>query len=73
LLTVGVKHVDVVCDACNQQGIAGVKWSCVKCKDYDLCTPCYMAGKHDNNHPFLRFITANSKVTQCFCYFIQVV
>ncbi|KAF6028008.1 MIB2 [Bugula neritina] len=57
----GVKHVDVVCDACNQQGIAGVKWSCVKCKDYDLCTPCYMAGKHDNNHPFLRFITANSK------------
>lgn len=61
-LLAGVKHPDVVCDSCAQQGIAGVRWMCTKCKDFDLCTPCYMSGKHDLNHSFTRFITANSKV-----------
>ena len=59
----GVRHPDVVCDSCGQSGIAGVRWMCTKCKDFDLCTPCYNSGKHNHDHPFTRFITANSKVS----------
>jgi len=27
-------------------------WTCTKCYNYDLCTACYMAGKHCLNHKF---------------------
>ncbi|XP_067951450.1 E3 ubiquitin-protein ligase MIB2-like [Watersipora subatra] len=60
----GVKHPSVICDGCSEQGIAGIRWSCSKCKDFDLCSACYSAGKHDNTHVFLRQITANCKPTK---------
>jgi hypothetical protein len=34
---------------------------CTKCFDFDLCTYCYMADKHDGNHQFMRFETSNSQ------------
>ncbi|XP_067011890.2 E3 ubiquitin-protein ligase MIB2 [Anabrus simplex] len=56
----GVKHQNIICDGCKKHGIAGMRWKCVRCYDYDLCTHCYMADKHDLNHVFQRFETANS-------------
>ncbi|XP_041378188.1 E3 ubiquitin-protein ligase MIB2-like [Gigantopelta aegis] len=58
---VGVRHTNIICDACKKQGIQGMRWKCTKCRDFDLCTLCYMADKHDTSHSFLRIDTASSK------------
>eukprot|EP00731_Ephydatia_muelleri_P014626 Em0008g346a len=50
----GVKHPGVQCDSCGQKEVTGVRWKCVSCPDYDLCTPCYMAAKHNLEHEFER-------------------
>lgn len=50
----GVKHPNVVCDNCGQSGITGTRWKCARCNDYDLCTECYMSGKHSLEHEFDR-------------------
>ncbi|CAG0913605.1 unnamed protein product [Notodromas monacha] len=52
--TVGVRHGNIVCDACKTRGVLGFRWRCIVCDDYDLCTPCYMADKHDPKHAFSR-------------------
>ena len=51
---IAVLHTDVVCDSCRENGIQGMRWKCMKCYDFDLCTVCYMAGKHDLTHSFHR-------------------
>lgn len=56
----GVKHPEIICDGCKKRGIIGIRWKCVQCCDYDLCTQCYMADVHDPTHCFERFQTANS-------------
>ncbi|XP_045602948.1 E3 ubiquitin-protein ligase MIB2 isoform X3 [Procambarus clarkii] len=58
---IGVKHPNHICDGCKRQAIAGVRWKCSSCFDYDLCTTCYMADKHDLAHPFIRYETVTSK------------
>ncbi|XP_022251627.1 E3 ubiquitin-protein ligase MIB2-like [Limulus polyphemus] len=56
----GVKHPNIICDVCKLQGIYGMRWKCARCFDFDLCTQCYMADKHDLTHPFQRFENAAS-------------
>ncbi|XP_067658953.1 E3 ubiquitin-protein ligase MIB2-like isoform X2 [Haliotis asinina] len=45
-------------------GPTGIRWKCSKCTDYDLCTLCYMADRHDVTHAFLRILTSTSPVMQ---------
>ena len=61
LMLIGVKHQNIICDACKKQGIQGMRWKCTKCHDFDLCTACYMADKHDLGHAFLRIENALSR------------
>ncbi|KOC64396.1 E3 ubiquitin-protein ligase MIB2 [Habropoda laboriosa] len=56
----GVKHANIICDGCKRHGIIGIRWKCIQCCDYDLCTQCYMADVHNLSHCFERFQTANS-------------
>ncbi|XP_077508330.1 uncharacterized protein LOC144119635 [Amblyomma americanum] len=49
-----VTFLGVNCDACDQRGIEGTRWKCALCFDYDLCTACYVGGKHNLYHQFLR-------------------
>ncbi|XP_076451945.1 E3 ubiquitin-protein ligase MIB2-like isoform X2 [Babylonia areolata] len=58
---VGVRHTNIICDACQKQGVQGMRWKCSRCHDFDLCSVCYMADKHDMNHPFYRFDSPSSK------------
>ena len=52
----GVKHQSVTCDDCHQRAaVSGIRWKCAQCHDYDLCTGCYMEGKHNCDHNFLRY------------------
>lgn len=41
--------------------MAGMRWKCAKCYDYDLCTPCYMSGKHIAEHAFVRYDTVRTR------------
>ena len=35
--------------------LSGMRWECTRCCDYDLCSICYMAGKHNIEHEFFRY------------------
>jgi hypothetical protein len=47
-------HQGVVCDGCGG-GIAGIRYKCSSCPDYDLCQTCEAKGGiHDAAHVFLK-------------------
>ncbi|KAK8761284.1 hypothetical protein V5799_027446 [Amblyomma americanum] len=60
----GIIFPGVNCDGCNKHDIVGPRWKCTSCIDYDLCTACYMAKKHNFDHIFLRFDSPRSKVVK---------
>lgn len=51
-------HEGVTCDGC-QGGIAGIRYKCSVCYDYDLCESCEAKGAavHDLSHPLLKIAT----------------
>ncbi|XP_055589973.1 E3 ubiquitin-protein ligase MIB2, partial [Uranotaenia lowii] len=57
---IGVKHPNIICDGCNKPGIAGIRFRCADCPNYDLCAACYGNDVHDLEHAFVRYQTANS-------------
>ncbi|KAI1301242.1 E3 ubiquitin-protein ligase MIB2 [Halotydeus destructor] len=61
---IGVRHQNIVCHSCHKQGIFGMRWKCFVCPNYDMCTNCYMADKHDLDHPFVRYETSTSAGVQ---------
>ncbi|XP_071481556.1 E3 ubiquitin-protein ligase MIB2-like [Diadema antillarum] len=63
----GTKHKGVECNECSYHtkgGLAGVRWKCMDCPNYDLCTPCYLAGEHETNHAFWRYTSAEATGVQ---------
>ena len=46
-------HSNVTCDGCGASPIAGVRFKCMVCPDYDLCERCEAAALHDVSHPLL--------------------
>lgn len=59
-LFLGVKHPNIICDGCSKAGIAGIRFRCAQCTNYDLCASCYGSDLHDLDHSFIRYQTANS-------------
>ena len=50
-----VIHRGVECDSCGMRPIKGARFKCLKCKNFDLCGQCESFGKHDPNHPMIKF------------------
>eukprot|EP00742_Colponemidia_sp_Colp-10_P005472 GILJ01005847.1.p1 GENE.GILJ01005847.1~~GILJ01005847.1.p1 ORF type:complete len:297 (+),score=19.72 GILJ01005847.1:40-930(+) len=48
-------HEGAVCDACEEEGLRGVRMKCAQCPDYDLCLRCYQSSIH-SHHTFFRLI-----------------
>lgn len=59
-VSVGVKHPNIICDGCSKAGIAGIRFRCAQCTNFDLCATCYGSDIHDLDHPFIRYQTTNS-------------
>ncbi|XP_041378594.1 E3 ubiquitin-protein ligase MIB2-like [Gigantopelta aegis] len=59
--TVGIRHQSITCGECREVGVVGMRWHCTRCDDYDLCSLCYVTGKHDLTHPFTRYDTPKSQ------------
>ena len=62
----GVKHENISCNSCQLQShqhtlavIYGVRWKCVECNDYNLCSNCYHGDKHQLRHRFNRIVMPN--------------
>lgn len=48
------QHGSVRCDACSESPIQGARFTCMNCRDYDLCRSCYVSEKHILTHTFQR-------------------
>ncbi|XP_052074333.1 uncharacterized protein LOC127712112 isoform X27 [Mytilus californianus] len=57
----GVVHDYVACDECNTYPLRGLRWRCVNCDNYDLCTVCYMNDAHNLSHIFERIKRKDSQ------------
>lgn len=56
-------HEGVSCDSCRKSNFRGLRFKCLNCYDYDLCSTCYEAGitssRHTINHPMQCIIARN--------------
>lgn len=61
-------HIGVFCNGCMKNNIAGVRYKCLVCKDFDLCEDCEAKAVpvHDSTHVFIKI-----KDTQVFTSLIE--
>lgn len=56
-------HEGVSCDSCKKNNFRGLRYKCLICYDYDLCSACYESGsvssRHTVNHPMQSIIARN--------------
>lgn len=59
-------HRDIICDTCypgvDGPCITGVRYKCLVCRNFDMCSKCFMApenARHTNDHPMLAISNPN--------------
>ncbi|KAK3611376.1 hypothetical protein CHS0354_036573 [Potamilus streckersoni] len=62
---IGINHAPVQCDMCavHENHIQGMRWKCLKCRDFDQCIQCYYSDKHTKcnlSHSYVLFTTPRS-------------
>jgi len=50
-----VVHNGITCDGCQQSPIAGIRFKCRTCPDFDLCEACEAKNVHPADHPMIKF------------------
>ncbi|KAH9826754.1 Zinc-binding domain, present in Dystrophin, CREB-binding protein [Teratosphaeria destructans] len=48
------EHRGITCEECGEFPIRGVRWHCLNCPDYDLCTTCEAHSLHEKTHVFVK-------------------
>ena len=51
------QHNDIACDSCGVQPVAGNRFTCQDCDDFDLCHACYSTSTHKRSHAFALIAT----------------
>ncbi len=50
-----IEHIGVSCDGCGQKPIRGIRYNCITCPNYDLCSECERdSSKHPVTHAMLK-------------------
>lgn len=56
-------HEGVSCDSCRKNNFRGLRYKCLICHDYDLCSNCYETGlvssRHNTSHPVQCILARN--------------
>eukprot|EP00475_Leptophrys_vorax_P016021 TRINITY_DN223_c0_g1_i1.p1 TRINITY_DN223_c0_g1~~TRINITY_DN223_c0_g1_i1.p1 ORF type:complete len:474 (+),score=154.44 TRINITY_DN223_c0_g1_i1:134-1555(+) len=60
---VSVVHEAVTCDGCEMSPIQGVRFKCIVCENYDLCSDCEAKNVHEVSHPLLKIKVPRSGET----------
>ena len=51
--SLSARHLNVNCDICGAVPV-GARYACLECDDFDLCSTCFAADKHDASHIYTR-------------------
>ena len=48
------EHRGINCEECGERPIRGVRWHCLNCPDFDLCSTCEANTTHHKTHVFVK-------------------
>ncbi len=48
------EHRGIHCEGCGDRPIRGVRWHCLNCPDFDLCSTCEVDNDHIKTHVFAK-------------------
>lgn len=48
------EHRGIHCEGCGEKPIRGVRWHCLNCTDFDLCSTCEASTTHQKMHVFAK-------------------
>ncbi|KAK5157876.1 hypothetical protein LTS14_003798 [Recurvomyces mirabilis] len=48
------EHRGISCESCGDSPICGIRWHCLNCPDYDLCSTCETMKVHPKTHLFVK-------------------
>ena len=48
------EHRGIHCEECGEKPIRGVRWHCLNCPDFDLCSTCEASTVHHKTHVFAK-------------------
>ena len=56
-----ITHPDIICNNCDAKPIMGIRYKCLNCKNYDLCSICEVIfmrryDVHDPTHIFAKIV-----------------
>lgn len=55
------RHEGISCDICMSSNFTGLRYKCLRCYDFDLCSNCFNTGitssRHASDHPMQRILT----------------
>ena len=47
-------HEDIKCNQCNNNNIKGIRYKCLQCQSFNLCSNCEANNEHDPSHIFIK-------------------
>ena len=48
------EHRGIKCEECGEWPIRGIRWHCLNCPDFDLCSTCEANSDHHKTHVFVK-------------------
>ncbi|KAK5109063.1 hypothetical protein LTR62_007519 [Meristemomyces frigidus] len=48
------EHRGIFCEECDKSPIRGIRWHCLNCPDFDLCSTCESKTDHPKTHVFVK-------------------
>lgn len=58
------QHTGVRCNGCGAEEIYGVRYKCIQCLDYNLCTICSVFRRIHDEHNMLKMINTQEEINQ---------